>query len=164
MPLKLRWTLKREIALGESKTLTLAFKRNAVRGTDQRAMEEYQVELINSVRLQDIVQPEISVEAVTDATGNTPLSGNLSPTSEGNNEYEYEIFFKVTANENVPTLNSTSSYSLLSVTGSAAPANVADATLEITPTSGAQRDDTSIYRSSEQCSGRCRLLYGGASW
>ncbi len=124
---------------GQSKTLTLAFKRNSVRGTDQRAMEEYQVELINNpVDLPDIVKPEISVEAVTDATGNTPLSGNLSPTAEGNNEYEYEIFFKVTANENVPTLNSTSSYSLLSVTGSAAPANVADATLEITPTSGAQ--------------------------
>ena len=124
---------------GESKTLTIAFKRNSVRGTDQRAMEEYQVELINNrVDLPDIVKPEISVEAVTDATGDTLLSGNLSPTAEGNNEYEYEIFFKVTANENVPTLNSTRSYSLLSVTGSAAPANVADATLEITSTSGAQ--------------------------
>ena len=96
-----------------NKTLTIAFKRNAVRGADQRIVEEVQVGLRNMIVLTDSIGAGLNVVALD--TNNDPLGNNkLVPTADEN----YVMRFKVTATENVPTLNTAASYQLKTVIGS----------------------------------------------
>ena len=92
-----------------NKILTIAFERNAVRGADQRIVEEDQIALRNAIELA--IGAKIEVAAV-DSSGD-PLTSDLEPT-----DGDYVMYFKVTANKNVPTLYRANSYQLKGITGS----------------------------------------------
>ena len=90
----------------ENTTLTMSFRLNGVRGVDQRPVEEDQVALRDRVRIQDAQSPTITAQWVADTVG-TPMSGTLVPV--GTN---YVIYFRITADESVPTLGDATSYRL----------------------------------------------------
>ena len=89
---------------------SIEFRRNAVLGTDLRIVEDYQPALRDQIMLADTIGPKIEVLAVN-ADG-TPQTGNLDPASGS-----YSVYFRVTADEDVLTLDDPSSYQLKTVTG-----------------------------------------------
>ena len=90
---------------------SIEFRRNAVLGTDLRIVEDYQPALRDAIKFRDTIGAVIEVVAVN-ADG-TPLTGNLVPTG-GN----YNIYFRITADEDVPSLGDGASYRFIGVGGS----------------------------------------------
>ncbi len=91
-------------------TRSIEFRRNAVLGDFSitgplRTVEDYQTVLRDALMLQDTIGPEITVARVT--AGGNLASGNLTPSSG-----DYTMYFRVTADEDVPELSTTAAYQL----------------------------------------------------
>ncbi|MBC6413513.1 MAG: hypothetical protein GDA45_01045 [Chromatiales bacterium] len=81
---------------------SLEFRRNAMLGADYRVVEDYQTALRGIIDIADTQPPVITVT-------------QAEATAADNNELMYTITFTVTANESVPTLNRSNSYTLLRI-------------------------------------------------